>query len=243
MACALTEPDNYPDYLKRILKNIAVGNDTDLQACACSLRSPLTTEGCPAIGGDGKNGLFPFCTEESADSKYAIWSLEKAMETYWRVRTWRFTASGVERTYDYPDDGENTDSPFSTTIEGITSTDGDYNTNTKQENLVCSNFFYRNYPGSTYDNTDVEIRFNSGTVEPAKKVGDLYDSSIYGYVLDGDNGWEYGFNYDRTPNVGSLSILGATVPIGAFYDYDDQNEYETEVVYLSATLTPTSYWS
>ena len=242
MACGLTSGADYPDYLKRILKIIDVGNDTDLKACACSLISPLATEGCPApaIGGDGKIGAFPFCTQESADSKYAIWSLEKAMETYWRVRTWSFTANGVERWYDYPDDGDgNVDIPFSTSVQGITSTDGDYNTNTKQENLVCSNFFYRNYPGSTYDNTDVEISFNSGTVQPAKKVGDLYDSSIYGYVLDGDNGWEYGFDYNRTPNVGSLSILGATVPISAFYDYDDQNEYLTEVI----SLTPTSYWS
>jgi hypothetical protein len=89
---------------------------------------------------------------------------------------------------------------------------------------------------------DAELGFNSGTVQPVKKVGDLYDSTIHGYVLDGNNGWEYTIDYNRAPQVGTLSILGATVPISAFYDYDDQNENETAVISLSATLTPTSYW-
>jgi hypothetical protein len=244
MACGATSNSNYPDYLKNILNKIAVGNDDNLKACVCSLKSPLTTEGCPAMGADGKIGAFPFCTQESADSKYALWSLEKAMETYWQVRTWSFTGNGVERTYNFPEDGQNTDAPFSTSIENIVSVDGDYNPNTKHENLVCSNAFYINYPGSTYDYTEVEIGFNSGTVRPAKKVGNLYDSSIYGYIVDGNNGYEWSFNENRNPQIGSISILGATLPMNAFFGKgDDDGEFYSEVVYASATLTPTSYWS
>ena len=39
MACGLTSSLNYPDYFQSILKEINIGNDTDLKTCACSLRS------------------------------------------------------------------------------------------------------------------------------------------------------------------------------------------------------------
>jgi len=39
MACGLTSDPNYPDYLKSILKEIEIGNDETLKACACNLKS------------------------------------------------------------------------------------------------------------------------------------------------------------------------------------------------------------
>jgi hypothetical protein len=239
MACGATSNSNYPDYLKTILKKINFGKDTDLKACLCSLKSPLTTEGCPAIGGDGKIGAFPFCTQESADSKYALWTLEKAMETYWRVRSWNFTGGGVIRTYNYPEDGQNTDGPFSTSVEGIVSVDGDYNPNTEQSNLVCNSGFFINYAGDFGDGTIADIGFTQG-----KKVGDLYDSSIAGYIIGFDG---YGFSFyanrdDGTTN-GNCSILGVNVPMfGDFAFRDDGGEYEEEAISSYGTLTPASYW-
>jgi hypothetical protein len=239
MACAITaDPTNYPDYIKPILKKIASGKDKDLQSCACSLRSPLTTEGCLAVGGDGKIGLFPFCTQESADSKYALWPLEKAMETYWRVRSWNFNGGGVIRTYNYPEDGQNTDSPFSTSVEGIISVDGDYNPNTEQSNLVCNSRFFINYAGEFGDGTIADINFTQ-----VKKVGDLYDSSIGGYVIGSDG---YGFNFfanrdDGTTN-GNCSILEVNVPMFGDFAFRDEGEYEEEAISSYGTLTPASYW-
>jgi hypothetical protein len=238
MPCGATSNGNYPDYLKSILKKIAVGKDDDLRACACSLRSPLTTAGCLAIGGDGKIGAFPFCTEESANSKYALWPLEKAMETYWKVRSWNFTGGGVIRTYNYPEDGQNTDSPFSTSVYGITSVDIDYNPNTEQSNLVCGSSFYINYWGEYGDGTIGEIGFSQG-----KKVGDSYDSSIAGYVI-GPNGYGFGFDSNRDGGAtnGNCSILGVSVPMNGDFAFRDEGEYEEEAISSYGTLTPASYW-
>lgn len=67
MPCALTEPDNYPDYLKSYLKEIAVGNNEELKTCACQLKTPLNNEGCPIVDEDGKVGAFPFCVTNIAN--------------------------------------------------------------------------------------------------------------------------------------------------------------------------------
>ena len=90
MACAITEPGNYPDYLKAILKKIAVGNDDEAKACACSLISPTTDEGCLITDEDGKLLAFPFCLDTTApniDPNYQSLDLaltyKQAMKFYW----------------------------------------------------------------------------------------------------------------------------------------------------------------
>jgi hypothetical protein len=55
MPCAITEPGGYPDYLKSILKTIATENNDTLKACACSLRSPVSDEGCLILDEDNKS--------------------------------------------------------------------------------------------------------------------------------------------------------------------------------------------
>jgi hypothetical protein len=47
MACGLKSILNYPDYLQSILKEINIGNDTDLKACACSLKSYIDVNSKP----------------------------------------------------------------------------------------------------------------------------------------------------------------------------------------------------
>ena len=93
MPCAITEPDNYPDYLKKIIKIIAVGNDTDLQACVCSLRSPVNSDGCIALDSNKKVGAFPACMYP-IDNNSTI-SLKGLMEMYWTVKTWRLNFNGT----------------------------------------------------------------------------------------------------------------------------------------------------
>jgi hypothetical protein len=93
MPCGLTSNLDYPDYIKTILRTINIGNDTDLKACACGIRSPLTTDGCPVIDEDGKVGAFPFCwtyTENSSlfgtRTGYPLkLSLKQAMDFYWKT--------------------------------------------------------------------------------------------------------------------------------------------------------------
>lgn len=92
MPCALTSPDNYPDYLEGILKEIDAGNDENLKACACSLKTPTTDEGCPIVDEDGKIGGFPFCIPLvengfGLDTFYPLkLTLKEAMRFYWLSR-------------------------------------------------------------------------------------------------------------------------------------------------------------
>lgn len=91
MPCALTSNDNYPDYLKRALREIETENNYSLKDAACSLRTPLALEGCPIIDNDQKIGAFPFCWTTLEDESlvgpgtlYPIgFSLKQVMQLYW----------------------------------------------------------------------------------------------------------------------------------------------------------------
>jgi hypothetical protein len=95
MGCALTEPNNYPDYLKKILKEIEVGNDKELKDCACSLISPRTEDGCLMVDENGKIGAFPDCiSDDPPPYNYPSGSLKDIMTFYWRVKKFKVTFSG-----------------------------------------------------------------------------------------------------------------------------------------------------
>jgi hypothetical protein len=96
MPCAITEPGNYPNYIKNILKTIEVGNDNDLKACACSLKTPLNNQGCPIIDSNGKIGVFPVCIQDGIPfpSQYLDLSLEELMALFWTVKTWEGKTEG-----------------------------------------------------------------------------------------------------------------------------------------------------
>lgn len=111
MPCALLENADYPGYLKTILKEIAVGNDENLKACACQLKSPLNGEGCPILDEDGKLGAFPFCIETTTSDPKNIQvvqsiinlkkpyrvglKLKELMNLYWRVKDFKITGSTI----------------------------------------------------------------------------------------------------------------------------------------------------
>jgi hypothetical protein len=91
MPCALISNADYPDYLKKILKEIEVGNDDNLKYCACSLRTPTTNGGCPILDEDDKVVAYPFCTtySEAPPTNYSYVKLthKEAMELYWKTKS------------------------------------------------------------------------------------------------------------------------------------------------------------
>jgi hypothetical protein len=103
MPCPLTSGADYPDYLKSILKEIEAGNDENLKACACSLKTPTTNGVCPILGEDNKVGAFPFCLtiEEDTSSvgdgtQYPIkLTLAQAMNLYWNSKKFTNTFSAI----------------------------------------------------------------------------------------------------------------------------------------------------
>jgi hypothetical protein len=95
MPCAITEPGNYPDYIKTILKDIAVGNDDALKACACSLKSPVNDDGCLILDSDGKVGAFQGCADPGSLTidEFSL-NLKDTMSAFWRVKAWKYTING-----------------------------------------------------------------------------------------------------------------------------------------------------
>jgi len=148
MPCALTEPNNYPDYLKAILEEIAAGNDNDLKTCACGLRSPTTEDGCLIVDEDGKVGAFPFCISlvtsgVGDDTDYPLkLTLKQVMNLYWQTNSWNFTSRGFgESKCTCP----GSPSPCPSTGEIINYTGNKRNTVSgpfpPKKNLTCSNYF------------------------------------------------------------------------------------------------------
>lgn len=104
MPCAITSPDNYPDYLKKILKEINVEANKKQKSCACRLVDVLDSEGeCVLLDEDGKKAAFPFCIEEAPDTVECLegefWgsnvpfldaslevSLKDLMKLYWQTK-------------------------------------------------------------------------------------------------------------------------------------------------------------
>lgn len=95
MPCGATSNLDYPDYIKSMLKIINVGNDTTLKGCACSLNTPLTSEGCPFVDEDGKVAIFPpyvGCLPNTANGQFEM-SLEDVMAFVWKTKKLKFTVS------------------------------------------------------------------------------------------------------------------------------------------------------
>jgi len=176
------------------------------------------------------SGYFTDCIQESTDSRDGVWSLEKAMQTYWRVRTWTFSASGIATNNDDPSDFF----PISSTITDITSRDSQTDVpQTLEEGLVCGNYF-EFFSASRYN---AFIGFY-GT----KTNGGLYNSGLVGEVLDyRTDPLEFVFLAEGS-SAFSISILGANIPIGMTYE-NDEEEFSYIITSGSATLTPTLWWS
>jgi hypothetical protein len=177
-----------------------------------------------------KSGYFPTCIVEG-EPENCPWTLEKAMQTYWRVRTWDFEASGIATNNDDPSDTF----PVSSTITDITSHDSQtYVPQTLEEGLVCGNYFY------FFGEIDYEAFI--GFDQP-KTDGGLYDSGLDGFIIDyRTEGLSFLFNATISSSF-SISILGINIPIEMRYENDPDQESSYTITSGSATLTPTLWWS
>jgi hypothetical protein len=173
------------------------------------------------------SGYFVYCIQESADSRNAIWTLENAMKTYWRVRSWSFSASGTVESDSGP-------SPFSTSLDNIQSGSFWDDIYATEDQLVCGGGFYLNEP----NNSEQWVEMEFGTV---KRVGNLYNAGFGGYVYDNLMGVEYSFGSIPffTQASSTITLFGGTLPIGARNLVDVPGA----VLSLTATLTPTLWWS
>ena len=178
------------------------------------------------------SGYFPTCIQEASSPDHCPWTLEKAMETYWRVRTWRFQASGNFSSGDFS-------YPFSTTIDNITSD------RTAEDGLVCGNYF------SFYeDNEDFPFNFSIGFSAP-EKSDNLFTSGIYGHGRDFKTDPVAPIVYEfkslpyppepEEPNhYAPISILGQNL-FAQVYVYE--TEESQELSNATIALTPTLWWS
>ena len=162
MPCALTSDADYPDYLKSILKEIEVGNDEKLQACACSLKTPITDEGCPITDSDGKLGLFPECLVIE-DNGLQLFTLKEIMEIYWKTKSFTLNVN-----FNY-DDGES--KSFTIEMPYVGSTSG--------KEKVCPSAVYQKIEGVPGLGGYVEVYPN-----PRKKNEEenLYSLDITAFV-------------------------------------------------------------
>ena len=98
MPCPSVSNTNYPDYIKKILKQIDVVNNQQLKNCACQLKSPLSEEGCAILGPDNKAGIFNNCITEvtpySYDLNLLTGSISDLMKLIWTVKNWKFSVIG-----------------------------------------------------------------------------------------------------------------------------------------------------
>ena len=175
------------------------------------------------------SGYFPGCIADGAPED-CPWTLEKAMQTYWRVRTWDFEASGIATNNDDPSDTY----PFSSTITDITShSEQTFLPQTAEEGLVCGNYF------SFFGELRYEAYIDFFQVE---RSGSLYNSGLAGVVLDyTTDPLQFQFGAELS-SAFSISILGTSIPIDMFWDNDDEEE-SYRITSGSATLTPTLWWS
>jgi hypothetical protein len=101
MPCPFTKPDNYPDYLKKILKEVEMGQDEDLKKCLCKLTKPLDDDNCYLLDEDKKIALFPGClVKEEVPGQ--IFTLKEIMKLYWMTRDITLSMKFIWKYYEGP---------------------------------------------------------------------------------------------------------------------------------------------
>ena len=170
------------------------------------------------------SGYFPSCLQVS--NGLAIFTLEEAMEIYWKVKAW--TIAGT-----YTNDlGQS--SSFSQTFTSILA---------DESRLVCLPrnyfpFFETDFSPSTDDT--FFLRASEFYINSDKN---LYAPTIsFAFIPPGQGLGQksigtIGVN-DPSPTVGSLSILGKSIPF-----YAEGNEDVEFYPSANGTMTPSAYWA
>ena len=166
------------------------------------------------------SGYFPSCLQVS--NEFAIFTLEEAMEIYWRVKAWTIAGTYVNRF------GES--SPFSQTF---TSTLAD------ETRLVC---LPRNY--FPYFETDFTPQTDDTFFQRPSNFYINSSESLYGvnisfeFTPSGDFADSIGTTVDNpSSEIGSLSVLGKSIPFYA--RAGDGDEFPTSA---NGSMTPSVYW-
>jgi len=167
------------------------------------------------------SGYFPSCLQVS--DEFAIFTLEEAMEIYWRVKAW--TISGTYINYI----GES-----SSFFQTFTSTLAD------ESRLVC---LPRDY--SPFFETDFTPQADDTFFQRSSQFYINSSESLYGvdiafqFIPSGANRGigTSGINEPST-DVGVLSVLGKSIPFYA--EARDGDEVPTSA---NGTMTPSAYWT
>ena len=168
------------------------------------------------------SGYFPSCLQVS--DELAIFTLEEAMEIYWRVKAWTISGTYVNQF------GES--SPFSQTFTSTLSDETrlvclprnyfpyfetDFTPQTDDTFFQRSSNFYINSSESLYG-VDISFQFNSPGEFP-RAIGTLLDNP--------------------SSEVGALTIqTGKTIPLYA--EAGDGDEFPTSA---NGTMLPSAYWT
>ena len=168
------------------------------------------------------SGYFTTCIQDGT----GYWSLEKAMEVVWRVRSWQVNMSA---TY-FVSDGEN-EQTFTTNFGTPTQLTSGLDIG-REEELVCGyNSFY---------STNIFINFTGAT-----KSGSLYNPGFSFYALVGVE-LDVGLTYVQVDSgnfgndIKSYSIYGSA-PIE--FSYSTGQFLVTEFLDASLSLEPVEWWS
>jgi hypothetical protein len=243
MPCALTEPDNYPDYLKSILKEIQIGNNDDLKACACQLKSPTTEDGCLIVDENNKVGAFPFCSTLVTDgvgdnTEYPLkLTLKQAMDLYWQTTSWKFSASAQSASRCGNGGGSSWNINY-TENKRITSSVSDVGPPPPNKNLVCFNFFQytTNYNGSACSIECIPIMGENYIVS---SIFETFSIQIK-YKKEGNT--YYFYPYFHLAAIGTYgTCAGSTETIAGTYcdgsDWGSPTNYTVSVKILGKTTS------
>lgn len=199
MPCALTEPENYPDYLKSILKEINVGDDDELKDCACKIISPVTNQGCLVVDEDGKVGGFPFCIAQGNNvgpttPRPLGFSMKQIMRMYWlgfNIDIYLSVNTIIQANY-CPQLGLPMDFPDSYVSKGNKEIDFIFNKTLKQKICLGDQMFHaKNYvitrwpeSNSIQSTFDLAIYLDSSMVYKSD-VGLFYPIILFGFSTGG----------------------------------------------------------
>jgi hypothetical protein len=170
------------------------------------------------------SGYFPSCLE--VNDELAIFTLEEAMEIYWKVKAWTITGTYINNL------GES--SPFSQTFTSTLADEtklvcrarnffpyfeNDFTPFTDENFFQRPQFFYKNSSGNLYG-LDIVFQF-------------LPPGQGFGQRLIGTSN-----NFDYSPIIGSLSVLGKSIPFYAEIGDDAESPPSA-----NGTMTPSEYWT
>lgn len=167
------------------------------------------------------SGYFPSCLQVS--DEFGIFTLEKAMEIYWRVKAWTISGTYVNQFDEIYD--------FSQTF---TSSLAD------ETRLVCLPRNYFPYFETDFTPQTDDTFFQRASNFYVNSSGNLYGLGIaFKFIPSGaDRVIGTSGIDDPSTDVGVLDVLGKSIPFYA--EAKDGDEFLTSA---NGTMTPSAYWT